>query len=83
MRRRGFTLLELSLASSLVAVVLLVASLLLFYGMRNWRQLDQSQDASFQLSKACRRLREEVRQTSFNESRVDHHEELGDRKSVV
>jgi len=78
MRRRGYTLLELSLASSLVAVVLLVASVLLYYGMRNWRQLDQSQDASFQLSKACRRLREELRQTSFNECRVDHHEDLGD-----
>lgn len=78
MQRRGFTLLELSLASSLVAVVLLVASLLLYYGMRNWRQLDQTQDASFQLSKACRHLRQELRQTSFNECRVDHHGEMGD-----
>ncbi|MBX3170934.1 MAG: prepilin-type N-terminal cleavage/methylation domain-containing protein [Candidatus Eremiobacteraeota bacterium] len=78
MQRRGFTLLELSLASTLVAVVLTVASVLLYYGMRNWRQLDQTQDASFQLSKACRHLREELRQTSFNECRIDHHGEMGD-----
>lgn len=78
MKLRGYTLLELSLASTLVAVVLLVASLLLFYGMRNWRQLDKGQDASFQLSKACRKLREELRHTSFNECRVDRRSDLGD-----
>ncbi len=78
MQRRAFTLLELSLASSLVAVVLLVASVLLYYGMRNWRQLDQTQDASFQLTKACRHLRQELRQTSFNKCRVDQHGEMGD-----
>lgn len=77
MKRRGYTLLELSLASSLVAVVLLVASLLLFYGMRSWRRLDQSQEAGFQLSKACRNLREELRHASFNECQVEQRAELG------
>lgn len=77
--RRGFTILELSLVSTLMAVVMLVSTLLLFYGMRTWRQLDSSQDASFQLARSCRRLREELRQTSFNQCKVTNQSNaLGD-----
>ena len=79
MRRRGFTLLELSLASSLLAVVLLVSTVLLHYGMRSWRNLDRTQDASFQLATASRSLRDELRQTSFNECKTQPQSDgLGD-----
>ena len=79
MRRRGYTLLELSLASSLLAVILLVSTLLLHYGMRSWRNLDRTQDASFRLATATRSLQDELRQTSFNECKVQAQSEgLGD-----
>ena len=70
MRKTGFTLLELLLASTLLAVVLLVSTLLLHYGMRSWKNLDRTQDASFQLATASRKLRDELRQTSFNQCKT-------------